>query len=202
MNNPIQITLITEDRGHEAFLKALILRIASEFNFSLGSVRLFPRSVRGGHGKVLSELKEFVEEIARFKQSLPDLIVAASDSNCVGFNTRCKAMQECVESVKDRVVFAVPDPHVERWMLLDSHAFKKVFGVGCRLPDNKCDKDRYKSLLADAFSKTEVEPLFSGFEYSENLIQEMDLDKIKDNSLKRLIDDLKNKFRIWKKELF
>jgi len=201
MTDPILIALLTEDRGHEAFLKALISKIALEFDFSPQSLLIAPRSVRGGNAKVLAELKEFVDDIVYCKQTLPDLIVAATDSNCVGFNTRCKEMQACVELIRDRVVFAVPDPHVERWMLLDSHAFKTVFGVSCQPPDNKCDKDRYKSLLADAFAKTNIMPLHNGFEFSENIIGAMDLDNINDPSLNRLINDLKSKFRIWKKTL-
>ena len=35
------------------------------------------------------------------------------------------------------VVLAVPDPHVERWLLLDGAAFKAAVGHGCDAPDQK-----------------------------------------------------------------
>lgn len=197
---PINIVVIAEDRGHEAFLKALIGRLATDFNLPSNVVCVHPRSVRGGHGRVVSELNEFVQEIMGYRESLPDLLIVASDSNCVGYNARCKEMQCCVEHIKDRVVFAVPDPHIERWMLLDSSAFKTVFGTGCNPPDNKCDKDRYKSLLGEAFVQTDVVPILNGFEYCEDILRVMELDRINDESLKKLVQSLQTRFRMWKNQ--
>ena len=42
------------------------------------------------------------------------------------------------------VILAPPDPHVERWLLLDGAAYKAVFGKGCDTPDLKCDRNHYK----------------------------------------------------------
>jgi hypothetical protein len=57
----------------------------------------------------------------------------------------------------------VPDPHIERWLLLDSQAFKEVLHRGCSAPDQKCDRDRYKLLLDEAVRAAEVEPLLGAW---------------------------------------
>jgi len=197
MSDAKTIMLFTEDKGHELFIQALLKRMANDFSIPESTLRIIPYSVRGGHGEVVKELKEFVRDVAGFKQPLPDLIIAATDSNCVGYNKRCKEMSACVDQIKDRMIYAVPEPHVERWMLLDSRAFKEVFGCGCKAPSNKCDKDRYKSLLGDAFSNTEIVPIINGFEFAMEIVAKMDLEKIKDYSLKKLIDEISGFFRHW-----
>ena len=48
------------------------------------------------------------------------------------------------------VIYAIPDPHIERWLLLDSAAFKKVLDKGCSAPTQKCERGLYKRLLLQA----------------------------------------------------
>jgi hypothetical protein len=64
---------------------------------------------------------------------------------------------------------AVPDPHIERWLLLDGAAFKAVFGEGCDAPDLKCSRDRYKSRLIEAIRGTGVTPNLGGLEFATTL---------------------------------
>jgi hypothetical protein len=59
--------------------------------------------------------------------------------------------------------------------LLDSAAFKRVLGKGCSAPNQKCDRDRYKGLLASAVEATGVSPIFHGTEYAEKIAGEMDI---------------------------
>jgi hypothetical protein len=55
-----EILLFAEDSGHEAFLVALVERMAKQQDIA---VTIRPYSVRGGHGTVLAELKNLRHEI-------------------------------------------------------------------------------------------------------------------------------------------
>lgn len=96
-----EIVLFAEDDGHERFLMALLRRFADQFAVE---VRLAPRSVRGGHGKALTELEEFVRAIRRSRAGLPDLIVVAIDGNCLGFARRKMEIDAITAGVSDEVV--------------------------------------------------------------------------------------------------
>jgi hypothetical protein len=85
---------------------------------------------------------------------------------------------------------------------LDSSAFKKVFGSGCGAPDNKCERQRYKKLLADAIRTSGVTPSFGGIEYSDDLVMAMNLGKVggADKSLGRFLDELQSVFQQWREQ--
>jgi hypothetical protein len=194
-----RISLFAEDYGHEAFLRPLLDRLADEYGVP---TTVQPFSVRGGHGKVAEELREYVTDLMAYKQNLPDVVLVATDANCLGFSQRRKQFQETSKPVRDQVVFAVPDPHVERWLLLDSAAFKQVLGKACAAPDQKCDRDRYKSLLAQAVIESGATPLLGGMEYAEDIVRAMDLKRMQkqDESLGDLLNELHARFRAWSEE--
>jgi hypothetical protein len=193
----IDIALFAEDFGHEEFLGALILRIASEAGIE---VAIHPRSVRGGHGKVLSELRQYLNDIQRGRESLPDLLVVTTDANCEGPGRRRRVEQEG-ESFNlahpGRLIIAIPNPHVERWMLVDSKAFKAVLGRGCNAPDSKCERQRYKQALLQAMQAAGIVPPLGGMEYASDLVQHLDLERIGslDESLGQTVSNLRNRFR-------
>ena len=56
------------------------------------------------------------------------------------------------------IVLATPDPHVERWLLLDGAAFRQVFGRGCDAPNLRCDRDLYKQRLVAAILAAGITP--------------------------------------------
>lgn len=195
-----RISLFAEDYGHEAFLVPLIRRIADEQAVPV-EVRRY--SVRGGFGKVADELEEYVADVLSYREGLPDLVIVATDANCDGFATRRKGLQQAAEPIRDRVAFAVPDPHLERWLLLDAAAFKHVLGRPCVAPDQKCAKDRYKNLLAQAVMQAGRTPILSGMEYADEIVLAMDLDRLErlDDSFGALLQDLQSRFRLWQAEL-
>lgn len=200
-----RISLFAEDTGHEEFLNALCRRLASDFGVE---IRMIPRNVRGGHGKALTELKEFLQQYRRGIASLPELLIVATDANCVGYNKRKKEIDEALlpfDSVlpSSIVVSAIPDPHIERWALLDSVAFKQVLGRGCQAPDYKCERDRYKELLARAVRDAGVTPLLGGIEHFEDIVNAMDLDRMEtaDKSLGCLVGELRGVFRSWQAQM-
>ncbi len=100
-----------------------------------------------------------------------------------------------------QVVLAVPDPHIERWLLLDSAAFKAVLGKGCEAPDFKCDRDRYKKLLAQAVSMAGLTPLIGGLEHARDIVGSMDFSRMTrkggDKVLGRFLQELQKVFKDW-----
>lgn len=167
-----RISFLGEDEGHRAFVVPLLRCVAAQYGIG---VEIREYSVRGGFGEVENELEQYVRDLTAFEESLPDLVVVATDANCCGFPKRRKKLERIVEPVKDRVAFAVPDPHIERWMLLDPSAFKAALGKPCEVPDQKCNRGRYKGLLRKAVQDTGVTPLLGGMEHAEDVVANMDL---------------------------
>jgi hypothetical protein len=190
------LALFVEDFAHETFLKALVQRLAEEYH---QEVTFQPYSVRGGSGKVVKELREFLRDLQRGRRQMPDLIIVGRDANCQGHLKQRQQLELVAERCSCGVVYAIPDPHIERWLLLDSSAFKAVLGRGCAAPQTKCERRRYKRLLLEAIRATGVTPLLGGIEYTEALVNAMDLRFLEsaDESLGRLLRDLRSIFNTW-----
>ena len=148
-----------------------------------------------------TELKTYVDDLQteRTWLSLPDLIVVGHDANCRGFAKIRDEVLHITEPYQKFVVCAAPDPHIERWLLLDSAAFKEVLRHGCSAPGHKCEKDRYKHLLVEAVVRAGETPILGGLEYTEDIVNTMDLDRMLtvDASLGRLLQDLRQVFKRW-----
>ncbi len=128
---------------------------------------------------------------------IPDLIIAATDANCSGLNERAREIAG--PDAPAPMISAVPDPHVERWLLLDGAAFKAVFGRGCDAPDRKCDRDLYKRRLVEAIRATGIMPSLGGIEFAEDIVRQMDMERAMrlDRSFRRFIDDLRGTLKHW-----
>lgn len=192
-----KITLFVEDFGHEAFLTALLYRLASEYGIAV-AVRAY--SVRGGHGRVIAELRQYIRDVQRGLQDPLDVLIVCTDGNCKGYTERKQEIDHIVVgSLQGVVLYAIPDPHLERWLLLDSAAFKAVLGRGCPAPDQKCERDRYKQLLRQAILAAGLTPLLGGIEHVEALVQAMNLQYLEqaDDSLGRLLKALHVQFQEW-----
>lgn len=190
-----KIVVFCEDAAHEAVLKAIIGKLKPDW------VQVQILTSRQGKGKVISELKIYFQQLAKNMIVVPDAIVVATDANCMGYNQKRKEIEKLIPETLESlpIAFAIPDPHIERWLMIDSHAFKEVFGKGCNLPDHKCERNRYKTLLKEQIRQTGTTPLLGGTEYAENLICFMDFTsnnlKNLDESFARFIDELKNLFK-------
>ena len=189
-----EIALFVEDYAHRQFVGALMERLVRECGIN---IRLDWRNATGGHGKVAREFDRYLHDIKRQSDSLPDLIVIATDANCGGLNARAAEFPDDIVSVP--LARAIPDPHIERWLLLDSSAFKRVIGQGCKAPDRKCDRGRYKHLLVEAIRAAGIGPSLGGVEFAEDLAREMDLARTAraDKSFKRFVDALDDVFQSW-----
>lgn len=189
-----EVALFVEDDAHQQFIGALVRRIAAEFNIV---VRLDWRSAVGGYGRVVAELAEYMHDLRRQGGPWPDVIVVATDANCKGLNQRTKEVGHL--DAPAPMILAIPEPHIERWLLLDGAAFKAVFGTGCDAPDQKCDRGRYKQQLIEAIHAAGTVPLLGGIEYAEDIVKEMRIDRASrlDRSFKRFVEDLRDTFQGW-----
>jgi hypothetical protein len=149
---------------------------------------------------MLRELTRFVRDLVSGQQRLPDLLLVGRDGNCLGYVKAKEAVAHALGSYGGPTVIAVPDPHIERWLLLDAAAFKKVLGKGCPAPDHKCEKDRYKEQLLQAIRSAGLQPVLGGLEYAEELVQALDLNRVAqaDASFRHLLDDLRQQMNQWK----
>ena len=190
------INLFVEDAAHENFLSALVQRLANEYNIK---INIKASSVRRGHGMVITELKQFLQDLHRNKENLPDLVIVGTDSNCTPISEREKEINQITSDFADMVISMTPDPHIERWLLLDSEAFKTVFGKGCSTPDQKCERDRYKRMLLNAIINATKVPPLDGMERMEELVNAMNLQNMEqnDNSVQRFLRALRRQFRTW-----
>lgn len=193
------INLFVEDRAHELFLDALIQRFA-EKHYVTVTVEFL--SAKGGHGAVINELKSYISDFRDEHEKLPDLLIVGIDGNCKGFQGRKREIDSITKDLSNYVICAVPDPHIERWLLLDSAAFKKVLGKGCAAPSQKCERDLYKKLLKEAVKNAGVEPSLGGVEYTDQIVNAMNLEYLEHlgDSLSRFLKELRQKFQEWERE--
>ena len=190
------INLFVEDVAHEDFLTALIRRLVDVYNIE---INIKPSSVRGGHGKVITELKQYLRDLQHNNEDLPDLIIVGTDSNCKGLSERETEVNQVTSDLGDLVINMIPEPHIERWLLLDPEAFKTVFGKGCSVPDQKCERGRYKGLLLNAIYEATMVPPLDGIERVEELVYAMNFQRVEqsDRSARRFLRALQRQFRLW-----
>ncbi len=188
-----RIALFGEDVAHQKIIGALVQRLADEAETP---VQLEWRSAVDGYGAVVREFENYLHDLAR-QGGYPDLIVVATDANCKGLNQRSRELERSNTSVP--VIKAIPDPHIERWLLLDGAAFREVFGRGCDAPDQKCERERYKRLLIDAILNAGVMPILGGIEFAEDIVRNTDIERATraDDSLRRFVTEIRRTFRQW-----
>jgi len=194
-----RVALLVEDFAHEVFLTALVARIAGELALD---VRIDTRSARGGRPRVMAELRAYLRDLDAGRERTPDLLVVATDANCEGRVKRRDNLAGACRAHVELVLYAIPDPHVERWLLVDPHAFRSALGAGCTLPDQKCEKDRYKELLRRAVHGAGVTPVLGGIEWAEDIVAHLDLHRAGQNdaALAALVSDLRTKFNGWRSD--
>ncbi|MBI4536777.1 MAG: hypothetical protein HY712_02335 [candidate division NC10 bacterium] len=192
MSKPLAVDLFAEDYAHEAFLSAMVERLA---RMEKRTVSLRARSARGGHGRAISELALYQKAVLTGVggMSVPDLLVVVIDANCTRFNEAKKAIEGEIEvPFRDRTVVACPDPHVERWYLADPESFTQVVGIAPKMGKRKCGRELYKRILSKAVASAGHASTLGGIEFARELVEAMDLYRAGkvEKSLKHLIDDL------------
>ena len=187
-----EIALFGEDFAHQTVVGTLVELIARELDLD---VELHWISAVGGHGRVLTELRFYLRELEITAGPYPAAIVIATDANCRGLNERSREFQELTSTIP--LVLAIPDPHIERWLLLDGAAFRDIFGRGCEFPAYKCERDEYKRLLVHYIQESGTVPAIGGIEFAVDLIEAMDINRAAqaDPSFGRFVSDLRSVFR-------
>ncbi|GAC1365993.1 MAG: hypothetical protein NVSMB44_28710 [Ktedonobacteraceae bacterium] len=67
--------------------------------------------VEGGYGRMMSELKEFIKDFLADQEEVPDLLIAATDSNYKGFVARKQQIDHALKGYNGgSVIYALPDP--------------------------------------------------------------------------------------------
>ena len=196
MSRQATLDLFVEDQAHAAFVGALVRRISRDEEID-AKVRI--RSARGGHPRVLQELRLY-QKMVRTNgfDTPPDLIVAAIDGNCATFRKKRVEIGNVTRAeFRGRLIAACPDPHVERWFLADPESFQVIVGHRPSVGQRKCDRNHYKRLLADAVRKGNQPATLGGIEFATELVDAMDLYRAGkgDASLKSFVEELRSGLR-------
>ncbi|MFH1010847.1 MAG: hypothetical protein V1784_06410 [bacterium] len=174
----IHILYFLEDRAQEGFVQALVERIALGEGLDREDLVHDIRSAGGG-SKVITDFEKFIRDYALAVEDV-DFLVVAIDGNCKGHTERIKDLEKHIGSdhaLKNKVVYAVPDPHIERWYIMDQRAFKKGVGLAKgpeEQPKYKCKKDFYKQVVREALLNGGVSSLLGGVEYAERIVANID----------------------------
>lgn len=194
-----EIALFCEDSFHEQYGTALVTRLSRDVGVSI-RIRIY--SSRGGLPRMQSEFNEFLRDLGKGAAGLPDMIVLMADANCKGYTTRHQELAEVAArypEMANRVVYGIPDPHIERWMLIDAQAFRTVIGRGCTLPAIKCAKDYYKELLIEEIAKADIESSLGGQEYAEDVVNVLDFGRASSEAtFRHFLQALRGQFQQWK----
>ena len=194
-----EIALFGEDDAHRQVIGSLVQRIADDHH---QPVTLNWLNAEGGHGRVIATFRAYLRDLTRQNRPMPDLIIVATDANCHGLNRRIREITGITDTVASPippVVTAIPDPHIERWLLLDGAAFRQALGRGCQAPEHKCDRDLYKQRLRDAVWGAGILAFQGGIEYAHDIVQGINIERVKqaDRSLQLFLDGLAGHFRQW-----
>ena len=191
-----KVVLFAEDYGHEEFIRPLAARLAREAGVEM---RFMSRSVRGGPRKTLVELKDFLDDLDREREALPDLLIVSADADCSRYSRRKKELEGVTGKYRWPVISAIPDPHIEQWLFADPSAFKAILGTRCDAPSQKCSRDKYRELLGQAMRSAGISPPLAGLEFAADLAAAMDLEYAgrADRSLGRFLKELRGKMKQW-----
>ncbi len=201
MVEEVIVLYFVEDPAQESFITTVIRRIAAGEGIPAQRVSLSGWAVQDG-SKAIAEFRHFVQEAGDDLWASADIFVVGFDANREGVSERRKQLRMITKpldiALQDRIAFAVPDPHIERWYLEDQQAFNSVFGPGSApaMPSYRTDKDYYKLLLHDAIARTGHDSLLGVSAYGEDIALAVKFDVLSnDRGFKLFRKDLRRAFR-------
>lgn len=189
------IFFFLEDTAQESFIPAMVERLIRDEEKELNDYHLQILSARGGGS--IRAYKDFLKQAKKRRNLDADVLIVGSDGNCNGFVKRKQQLLAASKGMSyPEVISAVPDPHIERWYLLDGQALADAAEVPVQVvsPTVKCDKNHYKNLLKKAFTDQGVIPMMGGAEYGAIVAKSMDIYNagIVDHSLRDFIDQVRS----------
>jgi len=191
----VRIIYFLEDAAHNQFVPPLVERIARELGISVGRVEIEPSYYRGS--QVIRAFRQFLRDA---QQSLrADLVVLCVDGNCKGPEEKRREFEREVQRhrISVPVIYAIPNPHIERWYLADPTAIRTVISsslISFHVPPYKCERDFYKRILEiEVFEKVEIDVYQGGTEYGPDIANEIDFVRIMTITpcLNKFIDDIR-----------
>jgi hypothetical protein len=193
-----KIIFFLEDSAQEVFICAMVERLIRDEGKNLRDYDLRVLSSRGGGS--IRAYKDFLGQVKKRKYLDADVLIVGSDGNCNGFAKRKQQLLDASRSIPyPEVISAVPDPHIERWYLLDGQALAEAAGVPVQVvsPMVKCDKNHYKNLLKKALTEQGIIPPLGGAEYGSIVAKSMDVYRAGtvDHSLRDFIDQVRSWLR-------
>lgn len=173
----MRLAAFVEDAAHASFLIGVIKRVAHDVDVE---VEVEVRNAVGGKGAALAALKRYVRDLQRGRESFAEILLVAIDGNCQGSQAVVRAITDIAASqdFAGTVVCAVPNPHIELWYLADGRAVHSAIGEDsgqAGLPEQKCERGRYKALLRQAFLDGGIDPPAGGSEYGADIAALLDL---------------------------
>lgn len=152
-------------------------------------------------GKSISALKSYLQDAKKRGASPADCVVIGSDANCNGFVKKREMLLAEAKGLSLTLVTVIPDPHIERWFLLDPAALSTAVGENLlpHVPPYKCGKNEYKIRLKEAFKGSSISPLSGGIEYGTEIAANMDLYKV--SKLDSGLEDFIRQTVLWLKSL-
>ena len=193
------VTFFLEDNAQESIIPPLFKRLIVENGMEPDCFELLILHSRGG--KSISALKSYLEDAKKRGMSPADCAVIGSDANCKGFLKKREILWEEAKGLSLTLVTVIPDPHIERWFLLDPAAFSTAVGENLvpHVPPYKCEKNEYKNRLKEAFKGSKISPLSGGIEYGPEIAANMDLYKVLKQDAG--LEDFINQTKQWLKSL-
>ena len=167
-------------------------RVAGEIGVR---VEIQVRSARGGHPRALEELQFYQRGVLGLSLDLryPDVLIAAIDANCDPYAAARKKIESSLSpEFLPITAVACPEPHIERWYMADPASFAQVVGKAPRQEKRKCDRNRYKKLLAESVRAAGHPALLGGIEFASEIVTAMDLYRAgkRERSLKHFMDEV------------
>jgi hypothetical protein len=174
----VSIGYFLEDVAQDEFIRGLVSRIALEEGIHL-HLNHIVRNATGGSGTTLAQLDRFLRDARVGDQPRFDILVIAIDGNCHGYHERRREVEDHLErqQYEGSAVIAIPDPHVERWYMLDPQALGQATetGVTIQAPRYKCERGYYKNALRATLREANLAAPLGGYEYGQDVASLMDL---------------------------
>jgi len=89
------VDFFVEDTGHEKFLIPLVQIFAMQYGIQ---IKITINNSTGGHGKVITTLKQYIRDIDRGRKISPDLLIVAIDGNNEGYSARKKEIDNAAKT--------------------------------------------------------------------------------------------------------
>jgi hypothetical protein len=174
-------------------IRALLQRLSLDMGFRVS----ISTSIKGGHGGIITEIKGFQRAIRSggIPSGVPDILIILRDANCGNFNNiKASIVRKLDRTLFPFIVVGCPDPHVERWLFLDSDALINVFGISTQVPSYKCEKDFYKNEFIEIVRRAGWPIIQGGIEYFQDVVKEMNLLRASrnDHSFRNFLSNLKS----------